>query len=550
MDATDTSGISAYIAAIRRRKRLMLLIAVPILLGGLVLALALPDVYEASGMINIEQERLEGVKSSTRAATDDYVQEYVRSITNTLLSAKEMRKAAVDVVPYPELANDPVAAASRMASDTRIDMVRSTILDPASGREREIISAFKVTYSNSDPKIAHRGATWLTNAFIQADRNTRADREAATAVFFARESERVAGTMVELEQKLADYKRRNYGRLPELTAVNLNSMDRMERDLEGVQLQIGMLRKDRIYIQQRLGESNSSNANADELGRAEDEFRKKSATYDPSHPDMIALRRQIETLKLAGPSGGGATLQDQLQAQQATLAEARQRYSADHPDIRRIQRTVETLQKRIAAGETVAAGSVRTAASEQLQVQLRSTDTQIASLEARAVELRGKMGVVENRVASTPEVEREGQILSRDMSQARTKYEQLLGSKMDAEINQAAIAQGKADEFRVLQPPAQPSAPAKPARAAIAVVGLMLAFVLAFTGAGVAEMIDPAVRGVRDLQALLAVAPLAVVPTIRNSVYSAQRKHFLRLAATAAVLGVVVMFVGVRLWVK
>jgi polysaccharide biosynthesis transport protein len=550
MESKQISGTASYLSAVRRRRRLMLFIALPIVLSALVAALALPDVYQASGMVSIEQARLEGVKSSTRAATDDYVQEYVRSVSNELLTEKVLRRAAAEIVPYPELKDDVGAAARRMIKDTRIDMVRSTILDPISGREREIISGFKITYASRDPKLAARGASWLTAAFIQADRDTREGREADTATFYATEAERVATTMAVLEQKLADYKRRNYGRLPELTAVNLNSMDRMERDLEGVQLQAGMLRKDRIFIEQRLGESTSNNTNADELTRAEDEYRRKSATYDSSHPDLISLRRQIETLKLAGTGGGGASLQDQLDAQRATLAEARQRYSADHPDIRKISRNIAALEKRLAAGEKVAPGAGRTAVSEQLQVQLSSTNTQIASLEARASELRGKMGVVENRVASTPEVEREGQILTRDMNQARTKYEQLLGNKMDADINRAAISGGKADEFRLMQPATQPSAPAKPARVAIALIGAILGLVLALTGAGIAEMIDPAVRGVGDLQTLLSLAPLAVVPTIRNSVYVHQHQRILKLCGVAATFGVILLFVGIRVWVK
>jgi capsular polysaccharide biosynthesis protein len=160
------------------------------------------------------------------------------------------------------------------------------------------------------------------------------------------------------------------------------------------------------------------------------------------------------------------------------------------------------------------------------------------------------MGVVENRVASTPEVEREGQILTRDMNQARTKYEQLLGNKMDADINRAAISAGKADEFRLMQSATQPSAPAKPARVAIALIGIILGLVLALTGAGIAEMIDPAVRGVGDLQSLLSLAPLAVVPTIRNSVYVREHQKILKLCGVVAAFGVVLLFVGIRVWVN
>jgi polysaccharide biosynthesis transport protein len=551
----QTSGAASYLGALRRRRRLLLLVAVPIILGAAALALSLPDRYQSSGVISIEQQRMEGVKKSTTTASDEYVQESVRSITTALFTEKGLAPAAQALHPYPDLGDDISAAAARMVSDVKLDMIRTTILDPMSGREREIISGIRITYLNSDPKMAFRGADWLTKAFLEADRQKRAGREAETETFFAKEADRVSEQMDGLEQKMANHRRQNMGKLPELAAANMNSIDRDQRDLDNAQLQISMLRKDRVFIQQRLAESNSTYGNSEQLARAEEELRKKSAIYDPSHPDIVSLRRQIESLRLAGTSnasgGGGASLKDQLDALKATLAETRQRYSDDHPDVRRINRQIDTLQQRIASGEKVAGGAtVRTAASEQLEVQLRSTDTQIAGLESRASELRGKIGTTETRMAATPEVERETEMLNRDINQARAKYEQLLASKMDAEVTRSAISEGKADEFRVMQQPIQPTSPAKPQRAAIGVFGLILGLVLSVTTVGVAELIDPAVRNTRDLQMLISVVPLAVVPTIRTAASVARNRRVLQLALTAAVACAAMLFVGVRLWVK
>jgi polysaccharide biosynthesis transport protein len=554
MESASPEGLSTYLRALRRRRGLMLLVALPVLLGALVVAFALPDRYSSAGLVGIEQQRLEGVRSSTRSASDDFIQEYVRSIASELLTEASLKDAASRLELYPALKGNAAAAASRMARDTRIEMARSTILDPMSGREREIINGFRVIYTNPDPRLAYIGAEWLTREFIAADRSKRAGRESETAVFFAGEADRVSRQMADLEEKLADHRRRNFGRLPELNAVNLNSLDRMERDLENVQLQIGMLRKDRVFIQQRLAESTSTFSNSDQLARAEEELRRKSAQYDASHPDIVSLRRQIETLRLSGSTtasgGSGASLQDQLNALQASLTETRQRYSESHPDVRRIQRQIATLEERIAAGETTTPGAVRTAASEQLQVQLRSTDTQISALESRAGELRGKLGIVENRMAAAPEVEREAQSLQRDISSARTKYEQLLASRMDAEITRAAIEAGKADEFRVMQPPFRPISPSEPKRAAIGIVGVILAIILALTFAGVAEMLDPTVRGSRDLQKLLSITPMAVVPVIRTPESLARERRRIQLAAGIVIASGVLLFVGLKMWVK
>ena len=160
MDSSSTAGLTAYLGALRRRRRLMALIAVPIAVAALVIALALPDRYSSSSLVSIEQQRLEGVRSSTRSASDDFVQEYVRSLGSALLSEKGLEPAVKQIPLYPDLKGAAAGdAAAHMVRDSRIDMVRSTILDPMSGREREIITGFRVVYTNSDPQLAFKGAT-------------------------------------------------------------------------------------------------------------------------------------------------------------------------------------------------------------------------------------------------------------------------------------------------------------------------------------------------------------------------------------------------------
>ena len=91
MDSQPSGGLAAYFGALRRRRGLMAWIAGPIAIGALVVALALPDRYSSAGLISIEQQRLEGVRSSTRTASDEFVQEYVRSLSSTLLTEKGTR---------------------------------------------------------------------------------------------------------------------------------------------------------------------------------------------------------------------------------------------------------------------------------------------------------------------------------------------------------------------------------------------------------------------------------------------------------------------------
>jgi len=267
------------------------------------------------------------------------------------------------------------------------------------------------------------------------------------------------------------------------------------------------------------------------------------ATYDESYPDMVALRRQIDSMKYGTTAGAGTSLSSQLAQKRATLNEARQRYGEEHPDIKRLQRDIASLEARIKGGEK---GDVElsdgTPIGMQLRTQISAIDSQLASLGAQNAEIRAKLGGLEKNVTATPQVERDYSNLTRDLSTAREKYEQLLNRQMDAEVNTAAIVGGRADEFRLIQTPSTPTKPAKPNRIAILLIGIIAAVVLALTATVAMEAVDPKVRGARDIRELLSVSPLVAIPTIRNS--RSRRRGAWRFAATAAtgVLGVWVAF--------
>ncbi len=61
-------------------------------------------------------------------------------------------------------------------------------------------------------------------------------------------------------------------------------------------------------------------------------------------------------------------------------------------------------------------------------------------------------------MTAAPQVEREYSNVTRDLTIAREKYEQLLNRQMDAEVSEAAIVGGRADEFRLVQAPMMPGA--------------------------------------------------------------------------------------------
>jgi len=535
------AGMHDYIAALKRRRNTILGIALPITALATMLAIGLPAIFQSSGFIQIEDANpTDGGEASSEPA---YADEYVASLGTTVLGRANLRKLLDEHQLYADQDGDRDAALDQLKKDVRVDIVTTPILDPRTGRERDVVSGFTVKFDHRDPQRAYEGAKWIVDSYLAANRFDRQQQAETAAKFYAKEAERVRSDVANLEEKLADFKRKNAGALPELAEVNMGSVERAERDLRDVEVQLQALRRERVLLASQHQQARSAGPEASNVRALEDEYARKSIQYDASHPDVISLRKQIETLKRGG-STTGMTLRQQLANERSVLSEARQRYSEDHPDVKRVARNIAALEARIAAGET----SDRSVAADspmaiQLQAQLNATDTQIGALQVRSTELRARMQQLEERLSLTPQVEQEYQTVTRDLTSARAKYDELVKRRMDAEVSEAAIQGGRADKFRVMQAPSVPNSPAKPKRLAIVIIGLVLAAVLGLSVAVAMEAVDPSVRGSKDVREILNISPLAAVPMISNSIAMGLRKRRLLRFGTCAIAGVVAAYV-------
>jgi uncharacterized protein involved in exopolysaccharide biosynthesis len=543
MDSDNNPEFSGYIHAIARRKALLFGIAIPIAVLAVLLSIGLPDIYTSSALVEIDEPS--SASAAESSSGESYADQYVQNLKGIVLTDSNLRKMVREHNLYPDY-DDEDAMLKRVKRDISVSIVTTPILDPRTGREREVVDAFTLSFDHREPAKAQKGAEWLVSAFLAEHRRQRQGRATNAAQFYAKEAERIRTQVAGLESKLAEFKRANAGQLPELTEVNMSIMDRTESQLEQITSQMSALRQERVFLAAQLEQSRAAGPDSGSVRQLEDQYSRMRSTYDEGHPDMIALRRQIDSLKYGTSAGAGSSLRSQLNTKRATLAEARERYGAEHPDIKRLQRDIATLEARLKNGER---GDVEmsdgTPVGMQLRTQINAIDSQLGSLMARSAELRAKMSGLERNVTAAPQVEREYANATRDLTIAREKYDQLLNRQMDAEVSESAIVNGRADEFRLIQAPMLPGGPSKPERLAILLIGLVAAVVLGLTVTVGAEALDPKVRGARDIRELLNVSPLVAIPDIRNS--RSRRRNAWRFvtASASGVVGVWIVFTAI-----
>ena len=542
MDQKSTE-FSDYVNSLRRRRRLIVAIWLPIVLFALLLVVALPSEYGSTATFQLKTEL------SDQGKGDNYADRYISGLTGNVLASPALTEELRVLAPYPELKTDPAAALKKLKGDLNVDMLTQKILDPLTGLERKINTGFTVTYLNRNPVLAQKLAAWLADAFITDSRRGAAAAELNESRFYAAEAERQKAKITDSESRLADFKQENFDRLPESAQANLNVRNMIDQELTSVERDLRAQEQNRTFILQQLQQARAAGVNTDTLRSLENEYQKKASVYDPNHPDMIALRRQINAMRSGDLAGGtSSNLQAQLAMEEANLAEMRQRYSEEHPDIKRLERTIENQKARIAAGEKDDPHNsvTRTPAVVQLETQLNGVESQIAALQAQRSDLRTKVANLQGRLQATPEVELTYDNLTRDVTTARRLFEQFNNKRMDADVKAAAIKIGTADQFTLVTAPQVPTGPTKPARLGIALIGVIGATFLAFMVVLGAIALDSTVRGSHDVLALLNIPPIAVVPVIRNAEFAVRRRRQLGAWAAAVVVAVPAVYFLIR----
>ena len=530
-----------YVASLRRRMRLVLAIWLPLVVVTLVAATGLPSKYVSTATFQLKTDL------SDRAKGDTYADRYISGLTGSVISSASLRTALPSLAPYPNLA-DRTAIQRKLQDDIDVEMITQKILDPMSGLERKINTGFTLAYTNRDPQTAQRVAAWLANAFVVDGRQFAAAQVLSESRFYAAETERQSAKITQAEARLAKFKQDNYDRLPDTVQSNLSVNSMTEQDLGSVERELRAQEQNRTFIQQQLQQARTAGANQDSLRALEAEYQKKLAVYDPNHPDMIALRNQIDAMRNGElASGVGSDPEAQLAAQRVLLAEMRQRYSEEYPDVKRVERTIEELQAQIASGRKSQTNyTARTPAVVQLETQLNGVEAQISALQQQRADLRDKQAKLRSRLQSTPEVERTYDALNRDAMTARQVYDQLNAKRVDADIRAAAIKIGTADQFTLIGSPTVPREPSKPPRIGIAVIGVIGASFLALMVALAATALDSTVRGRGDLVALLNMKPITIVPVIRNAHYWRRQRRRVASLTAAVLVTVPVLYLLVR----
>ena len=576
-DSAGGKQVREHIAVLRRRKWQIVAVAVPLAIIAVVVALALPPVYRSTATILVQEQEVppDLVRSTITSFADERIEVISQQVMTRAVLLRLVDKFNLYADVRAGLSNDAIV--DRMRKDIKLQTITAAISDRASGRRVNATIAFTLSFDSRNPTLAQQVVNELVSIFLSENAKARQQSATETAGFLAQEAERLAKQIHAIEAKLADFKRRNAGRLPESSAVNVQLAERTEAEVQRIEREITLLQDRKLSLEAQLARVNpklppppaptpSGNATADRSQPAEERLRvllaqhaTASAVYGPDHPDVRRQQREIAALRAEVVALGRADVSEQRRRLEGELTAARQRYGEDHPDVQRLRRslaafdgsqatTTAPLRERPAVVETSQAAE--NPVYTMLASQLEGVERELKQLVGTRDDLRVRQRTYDSRLLQIPEVEREYRELTRDYGNAQTRYQEIKNKQLQAEGALELEKDHKGERFSLSEPANLPSRPDTPNRPKVLLLGLLAALGSGVGLAWLREMFDASIKGPGHLARIAPVPILTAIPYIdtRGELIGKRRRAIAVASMVLLVAGI--FFLAVHNFVK
>jgi polysaccharide chain length determinant protein (PEP-CTERM system associated) len=464
-------------------KRYGWVLLLTIVLGGAIGVLAakvLPKKYTSQTLVLVDQPTV----------PIEYVRPVVtQDLNQRLASMQEQILSKTRLQPIIEKFALYAQDRGRVHIEDLVERLRSSVtikpLDAMPGTSNRQLPGFFVDVTFDNPQLAQQICSEITSMFMEQNTRAREQQATRTTSFLSRQLDEAKAKLDEQDARLAQFKGKYLGSLPEEEQTNLSLLMGMNSQLE---------------------------ANTQALSRAQ---------QDKAFNESL-LNQQEANWKSAQTGQNPETQEQQLNVLQDQLLALQARYTAEHPDVIKTQNQIEELKRRMAKAPKTSDTGVgnkqgpitESPQIQQLHARLRQDDLIIIDLSKRQEQIQDQIRVLQGRVQASPIVEQQLKEMTRSYQSALDFYNELQKKRENSAMATDLEHQQESEQFRVLDPPNLPSKPSFPkvtyfgggGLGAGLVIGLGILYLFAAT--------DKSMHTERDVELCLKLPVLALVPTL------------------------------------
>ncbi|HEV2521113.1 MAG TPA: GNVR domain-containing protein [Candidatus Acidoferrales bacterium] len=470
------------ISILRRRWPLIVVLTVVGSALGYGLARSLPKRFTSQTLVLVEQPTVPG----------DYVKPVVSEDTNQRLASMQQEiLSRAHIEPLIRQFGLYRQDINRVPMEDLVDRLRSSVtvapIQPMAQTQSQGLAGFTISVNFQDPQIAQQICSTVTSLFMEENLRLHQDQAEQTTQFLAKQLDEAKAKLDDQDAKLADFKRRYLGSLPDQERENVDIL---------------------------MGLTSQLDATTQALSRSQ---------QDKSFAESM-LTQQLAAWQAASNGQNPETLDQQYSALQEQLTVLKSKYTSDHPDVMKATKDLEALKKKMAEADaedpalaTSRPGKKPAEPSQiqSLRAQIRQYDQVIQDRTTQQEELQQQIKTFQSRVQSSPAIEQGYKQLTRDYQTALDFYNELLKKRDQSAMATDLERRQQGEQFRVLDPANLPDHPSFPKVSVFVLGGFGGGLAVAFGLILLLELQDTSLRSEKDIESLLQLPVLAVVPSIR-----------------------------------
>ena len=468
-----------YLAILRRHRRTLLALLVLGPIAGYLVSLVLPKEYTSQTTILVQQPAVP-IEYVTNINSGELKQQ-LTSLQEQILSRSRLETMITKYGLYAKEQNQQVPM------ETLVDRLRKKIIvtpvKPMADTNSTQLPGFIIKVSNRDPAMAQKLCTEVASMFMSENQRVKGEQAQTTTTFLTKELEDAKAKLDDRDAKLAAFKSRYIGELPDDQQANMSLLAALNTQLDAATQALGRAQQDKSFAESMLAQ--------------------QSMNQSTDNPSMVK----------------------QLTELQNELAAMRAKYTEDHPDVIRLKQNISDLKEKIAAsgGQEAAptkAAVIETPETQQLRAQVHQYDATVKGKTAEQREIQRKINLYQGRMQVSPNVEEQYKLLTRDYQSAADFYNALLKKRGESAMVSNMNHEKESAEFRILDAANLPGSPSFPNPLFFTLGGLGAGLVLGLATMVLREGRDKTLRNEEDIEFFLQLPTLANIPSVAKNRHS------------------------------
>ena len=464
--------------------------------AAVVVVMRLPAIYRADTVIMIQTQRIP--EKFVASTVNTALQDRLATLSQQILSYNRLLAIIqkYDLYHNERQTHSQEDIIEMMRADIGTEVVENWMSKASRGDSHP--SAFRVSYQGVSPTVVALVTNELGNAFIDENLSTREGQAQGTTKFLETQLDEAKRRLEEQEAKLAEFKQKYNGELPQQENTLLATNSQLQIRLQGINDSIQRAEQNKQLLEASLASAQTS---AESLVEISNQLSKPN--------DSATL-----------PDGQPVKTSEQLQRQLDVL---RQKYKDTYPEVRELMGLIPLVRKEEeekerklqaeaqkpngagpgqkqgtakpgqsdASGQAIAVDATPRSAGlsqallherermDALVAQRDVTDAEIQSLNKERKQVLSSVADNAQRMAKLPMREQQLLEINRDYEISKTNYQSLLDKELAAQMATQMELAAQSERFVTIDTARTPDRPVKPNRPLLCGVSAFGALLLA-----------------------------------------------------------------------